>query len=121
MLQDKENKRFYDSLIMMTFDAENYPCALSDDSVRYGTDNYQLFEESVRKDFSPYVAEQILNHEFFIDVNSTSYFVALDTAISYFESEDNKDKKILYVNAYPKNEFEETKQYKSGGCRQFCF
>ena len=119
MLHDKENKRFYGSLVLITLDSENYPCALSNEAVRYGTDNYELFEEAVRKDFSPYVAEQILNHEFSIDIESTSYFVALDTGMSYFEHEGDKEYRTLYVNAYPKREYEETKQYKSGNCSPF--
>ena len=117
MLHDKDNKRFYGSLVMITLDAENYPCALSDENVRYGTDDYELFEKAVRKDFSPYVAEQILNNEFAIDVETPFYVVALDTGMSYYESENSKEAKTLYVNAYSKNEYEETKAYKSGRCR----
>jgi hypothetical protein len=119
MLHDKENKRFYGSLVLITLDSENFPCALSDEAVRYGTDDYELFEKAVRKDFSPYVAEQILNNEFTIDIDRPSYVVALDTGMSYYESENSKEQRTLYVNAYPKNEYEETKMYKSGRCSPF--
>jgi len=89
---------------------------LSDESVRYGTDNYDLFEKSVKKDFPTHVAEQILDYDITIVLGRPS-FVALDTVIYYYEDAEKTGEKIpLYVNAYPKDEFEETKMYKSGKC-----
>lgn len=121
MLHDEANKQFYGNLVLMTFDGDGYPCALSDESVRYGTDDYALFEQAVRKDFPQHIAEQILEYEMFVSMNP-SRIVALDTTISYFEDlSTNKERKILFVNAYPKTEFEETKRYKSGMCDGFCF
>jgi hypothetical protein len=40
----------------------------------------------------------------------------MDTTLTYVENEGDKTKKILFVNAYPEKEFEETKMYKSGMC-----
>lgn len=119
MIHDKENKQFYKHLVLITLDEPNYPCALSDESVRYGTDNYELFEQAIKKDFSPYAAEQILEYEIFVDVSERYRVVAIDTTISYLENENDKKKKILFLNAYPKDEFEETKMYKSGRCSPF--
>ena len=114
MIHDENNKRFYGQLILVTRNDANYSCALSDESVRYGTDDYQLFEEAIKKDFTPTEAEQILSYEFKI-ILGISYFSALDTAMNYLESDSGK-KITLYVNAYPKDEYEETKAYKSKNC-----
>ena len=114
-LHDKENKRFFEHLILVTHDDENFSCALTDENVRYGTDNYQLFEQAVKNDFSPYVADQILSYEiklFDMDV----HFTALDTGIPYYIDEEKTQRRVLYINAYPKTEYEETKAYKSGAC-----
>ncbi len=116
MIHDASNKQFYQHLVMMTRDEEGYPCALSDENVRYGTNSYDLFEKAVRKDFSEYVAQQILDYEMYVDISDAPRFVAMDTTVTYFASEGDSEKKILFVNAYPEREFEETKMYKSGNC-----
>ena len=55
-----------------------------------------------------------------LSVNVTSdrdvYFVALDTAIPYYLDEKKTQRRVLYINTYPKSEYEETKAYKSGAC-----
>ena len=114
-LHDKENKRFFQHFVLVTLDDENFSCALTDERVRYGTDDYQLFEQAVNADFLPCVANQILSYEiklFDMDV----HFVALDTAIPYYLDQEKTQRRVLYVNAYPMNEYEETKAYKSGRC-----
>ena len=111
-IHDENNKRFYNQLVLLTQNDENYTCALTDELVRYGTDDYQLFEEAVKKDFSSDEANQILNYEIQL-IDREYYFWALDTTISYFADEEKTQKKILHISAYPKDEFEETKAYKS--------
>ena len=112
-LHDKENKRFFQHLVLVTHDDEDYSCALTDENVRYGTDDYQLFEQAVNTDFPPYVAKQILSYEITL-IDRDVYFVALDTAIPYYLDEEKTQRRVLYINAYPKSEYEETKAYKSG-------
>ena len=114
-LHNKENKRFFQHLVLVTLDDEDFSCALTDESVRYGTDDYKLFEQAVNTDFPPYVANQILSYEinlFDMDV----HFVALDTAIPYYLDEEKTQRRVLFINAYPQSEYEETKAYKSGVC-----
>ena len=50
-LHDKNNKRFYNQLVILTQNDENYTCALTDELVRYGTDDFSLFEAAVKKIF----------------------------------------------------------------------
>lgn len=111
-LHDKDNERFFNNLILLTHDDEDYTCALTDETVRYGTDNYQLFEQAVKKDFSSEEANQILTYEIEL-FDSDFCFMALDDTITYFADEAKTQKKILHITAYPKDEFEETKEYKS--------
>ena len=111
-LHDKENTRFFNNLILLTHNDENYTCALTDENVRYGTDDYEAFEKAVENDFSSDAANQILNYEIQL-IDREYYFLALDTTISYFADEEKTQKKILHISAYPKDEFEETKAYKS--------
>ena len=121
MLHDEKNTRFYNNLVLMTRDEDRYPCALSDEEVRYGTDNYALFEQAVKTDFPAHIAEQILNYEISINLG-ISTITALDTAIHYYEDTEKTEKeKLLYLTAYPKYEFEETKMFKSGKCGGFLF
>ena len=98
--------------VMLTRDDEMYSCALSDESVRYGTDNYELFRQAIEKDFTPKEAEQILSCETSIVEGLPSY-IPFDSTIPYFVDESKSQKKILHVNAYPKEEYEGTKKYKS--------
>ena len=112
LLHDKDNKRFFNQLILLTRDDENYTCALTDKEVRYGTDDYQLFEQAIKNDFPLEIANQILTYEIKL-IDSDFYFMALDTTIPYFVDMEKTQKKILHISAYPREEFEETKAYKS--------
>lgn len=109
LLYDKENKRFFNHLILLTYSDENYTCALTDEDVRYGTNDYEVFEKAVKNDFSSDVANQILTYEIQL-IDRDFYFIALDATIPYFI---DGEKKILHITAYPKEEFEDTKAYKS--------
>jgi hypothetical protein len=111
-LHDEENKRFFNNLVLLTHNDENYTCALTDESVRYGTNDYEVFENAVKNDFSLDVANQILTYEIQL-FDRDFYFMALDTTIPYFVDDE---KKVLHITAYPKEEFEDTKAYKSGKC-----
>ena len=106
-LHDEKNKRFFDNLILLTHNDENYTCALTDEHVRYGTNDYKSFEQAVKNDFPSDVANQILTYEIQL-IDRDFYFLALDTTIPYFV--DN-EKKVLHITAYPKEEYEETKEY----------
>lgn len=117
MLHDEGNKQFYKHLVLITLDEDGYPCALSDENTKYGTSDYSMFEKSVRADFPAEVADQILNYEIYVDISDRPRLVAMDTTITYSVPGDEQEaKKILFVNAYPENEFEDTKRYKSGRC-----
>ena len=108
-LHDKENTRFFNNLILLTHNDENYTCALTDENVRYGTNDYEAFEKAVENDFSSDVANQILTYEIKL-IDRDFYFTALDTTIPYFVGNEQK---TLHITAYPKEEFEDTKAYKS--------
>ncbi len=116
-LHTQECKKLFNHYIILTKDIgdyEYYP-VLTDSTVCYGTDNFELFKKALNEVFKQEEIDQLLTQKISVMLDASVGFFSsgLDTAISYLKKDKkgNLVKNTLFLNSYPKEEFEETKEY----------